>query len=64
MEPRVSRVCWALHPPHLPFLPRARDAVACEFLMLRAAPPAHPETTLRRVEVMREVVQQRGGQPN
>ena len=31
-------------------------------LTLRASPPAHPETTPSRVEVSREVQEQRGGQ--
>eukprot|EP00959_Pyramimonas_sp_CCMP1952_P354852 7433154-Pyramimonas_sp.AAC.1 len=33
-----------------------------KLLTLRASPPAHPETTPRRVEAPREVWEQRGGQ--
>ena len=39
-------------------------ASAVKLLTLRVSPPAHPETTPRRVEVTREVWEQRGGQPN
>ena len=36
-----------------------------QFLMtLRAFPPAHPETTPKRVEVTNELWEHRGGQPN
>ena len=35
-----------------------------KFLTLRVSPPAHPETTPRRVEVIKEVREQRGGQSN
>ena len=38
--------------------------ISIEFLTLRVSPPAHPETMSRRVEVIREVREQRGGQPN
>ena len=38
--------------------------VKYQFLTLHVSPPAHPETTPRRVEVIREVWEQRRGQPN